>query len=124
MGGSGRSRNGDRRRDLRATLVGSALVGPKGQAGRVVSAVLDNASRIGAGFHAREQLHVHEAVTVSIAFLDQKEREQQEKLSGTVVWVKPWEKGYLIGVTWDEIVTKSKHPGLYTYLEETLKAPA
>ena len=64
MGGSGR--NGDRRRDLRATLVGSALVGPKGQAGRVVSAVLDNASRIGAGFHAREQLDVHEAVTVSI----------------------------------------------------------
>lgn len=114
----------DRRQHIRATLVGSALVGPKGQTGRALSAVLDNASRIGGGFHAKEQIGANEPVTVTIAFLDQNEMEQQEKLSGKVAWAKPWEKGFLIGVTWDEIVTKEKHPGLHAYLEAILKETA
>jgi hypothetical protein len=80
----------DRRRSVRATLVGSALVVRRGKNERVVTAVLDNANRIGAGLHAKEALDVNEPVTVSFAFLDQKKVEQQEKLAGTIAWVKPW----------------------------------
>lgn len=114
----------DRRRSVRATLVGSALVVRRGKNERVVTAVLDNANRIGAGLHAKEALEVNEPVTVSFAFLDQKKEEQQEKLSGNVAWVKPWEKGHLIGVVWEQIVTKEKNPWLYSYLDETLKQTA
>jgi hypothetical protein len=39
-----------------------------------------------------------------------------------VAWVKPWEKGFLIGVVWDEVVTKGKNKWLYYYLEETIKS--
>jgi hypothetical protein len=45
-----------------------------------------------------------------------------EKLDGKVAWVKPWEKGFLIGVVWDELVTKEKNRWLYYYLEETVKS--
>jgi PilZ domain len=114
----------DRRRSVRATLVGSALVVRRGKNERVVTAVLDNANRIGAGLHAKESLEVNEPVTVSFAFLDQKKEEKQEKLSGNVAWVKPWEKGHLIGVVWEQIVTKEKNPWLYSYLDETLKQTA
>jgi len=114
----------DRRRYVRATLVGSALVIRRGKTERVLTAVLDNANRIGAGLHAKESLEANEPVTVSFAFLDQNKQEQQEKLSGNVAWVKPWEKGYLIGVVWDQIVTKEKNPWLYSYLDETLKQTA
>jgi hypothetical protein len=38
--------------------------------------------------------------------------------------VKPWEKGYLIGVVFDEVVTKEKNRFLHSYLEETLKETA
>jgi hypothetical protein len=79
-------------------------------------------NRIGAGLHAKENPAAQEKVTVSLAFLDPDRVEQQEKLSGTVAWVKPWEKGYLIGVVWDELVTKEKNRWLYYYLEETLKS--
>jgi PilZ domain len=111
----------ERRKYVRATLVGSALVSPKG-GGKAFTAVLDNVNRIGAGLHAKENLPAQEKVTVSLAFLDPDQVEQQEKLSGTVAWVKPWEKGYLIGVVWDELVTKEKNRWLYYYLEETLKS--
>jgi hypothetical protein len=114
----------DRRRYVRATLVGSALVVRRGKSERVLTAVLDNANRIGAGLHAKDALDVNEPVTVSFAFLDQNKEEQQEKLSGNVAWVKPWEKGYLIGVVWEQIVTKEKNPWLYSYLDETLKQTA
>lgn len=111
----------ERRKYVRATLVGSALVSPKG-GGKAFTAVLDNVNRIGAGLHAKETLPAQEKVTVSLAFLDPDRVEQQEKLSGSVAWVKPWEKGYLIGVVWDELVTKEKNRWLYYYLEETLKS--
>ncbi|MCS6305822.1 MAG: PilZ domain-containing protein [Nitrospira sp.] len=112
----------ERRKFVRATLVGSALVSPK-SGGRACTAVLDNVNKIGAGLHTKERFPSNERVTVSLAFLDSDRVEQQEKLDGTVAWVKPWEKkGFLIGVVWDELVTKEKNRWLYYYLEETLKA--
>lgn len=112
----------ERRKFVRATLVGSALVAPK-NGGRACTAVLDNVNTIGAGLHTKDRFAPHEKVTVSLAFLDSDRIEQQEKLDGTVAWVKPWEKkGFLIGVVWDEVVTKDKNRWLYYYLEETLKA--
>jgi hypothetical protein len=111
----------ERRKYVRATLIGSALVSPK-SGGKAFTAVLDNVNRLGAGLHAKEKLPNQEKVTVSLAFLDPDQVEQQEKLSGTVAWAKPWEKGYLIGVVWDELVTKEKNRWLYYYLEETLKS--
>ena len=112
----------ERRRFVRATLVGSALIAPK-SGGRACTAVLDNVNKIGAGLHTKERFPSNERVTVSLAFLDSDRVEQQEKLGGTVAWVRPWEKkGYLVGVVWDELVTKEKNRWLYYYLEETLKA--
>ncbi len=112
----------ERRKFVRATLVGSALVSPK-SGGRACTAVLDNVNKIGAGLHTKDRFPPNEKVTVSLAFLDSDRVEQQEKLDGTVAWVRPWErKGYLIGVVWDELVTKEKNRWLYYYLEETLKA--
>ena len=89
---------------------------------KAITAVLDNVNRVGAGLHAKERLSIGEKVTVSLAFLDSEQAEQQEKLDGTVAWVKPWEKGFLIGVTWDEVVTKEKNRWLYYYLDETIKS--
>jgi hypothetical protein len=111
----------ERRKLVRATLVGSALVSPKGGA-KAITAVLDNVNKVGAGLHAKEKLVNGEKITVSLAFLDSDNAEQQEKLDGTVAWVKPWEKGFLIGVVWDEVVTKEKNKWLYYYLEETIKS--
>ena len=113
----------ERRKFVRATLVGSALVAPK-SGGRACTAVLDNVNKLGAGLHTKDRFPPNEKVTVSLAFLDSDRIEQQEKLDGTVAWVRPWDKkGYLIGVVWDELVTKEKNRWLYYYLEETLKAP-
>ena len=112
----------ERRKFVRATLVGSALVSPK-SGRRACTAVLDNVNKIGAGLHTKDRFPSNEKVTVSLAFLDSDRVEQQEKLDGTVAWVKPWEKkGFLIGVVWDELVTKEKNRWLYYYLEETLKS--
>ena len=113
----------ERRKLVRATLVGSALVSPKAGA-KAITAVLDNVNRVGAGLHAKDKLVNGEKVIVSLAFLDSDRVEQQERLDGTVAWVKTWEKGYLIGVVWDEIVTKEKNKWLYYYLEETIKSSA
>ena len=113
----------ERRKLVRATLVGSALVSPKAGA-KAITAVLDNVNRVGAGLHAKDKLVNAEKVIVSLAFLDSDRVEQQERLDGTVAWVKTWEKGYLIGVVWDEIVTKEKNKWLYYYLEETIKSSA
>jgi hypothetical protein len=111
----------ERRKLVRATLVGSALVSPKA-AGKAITAVLDNVNRVGAGLHAKDKLTRGEKVTVSLAFLDSDRVDQQEKLDGTVAWVKTWEKGYLIGVVWDEVVTKEKNKWLFYYLDETIKS--
>jgi hypothetical protein len=111
----------ERRKFVRATLIGSALLSPK-SGSRACTAVLDNVNKLGAGLRTKERFPAHEKVTVSLAFLDSDQAEQQEKLDGTVAWVKPWEKGFLIGVLWDELVTKEKNRWLYYYLEETLKS--
>lgn len=115
------SATNERRKLVRATLVGSALVSPKSGV-KAITAVLDNVNKVGAGFHSKDKLVMGEKVTVSLAFLDSDRVEQQEKLEGTVVWVKSWEKGYLIGVVWDEVVTKDKNKWLYYYLDETIKS--
>jgi len=113
----------ERRKFVRATLVGSALVAPK-DGRRACTAVLDNVNTIGAGLHIKERFAPKDRVTVSLAFLDSDHVEQQEKLDGMVAWVKPWKKkGFLIGVVWDDIVTKDRNRWLYYYLEETLKTP-
>ncbi|WP_447979242.1 PilZ domain-containing protein [Candidatus Nitrospira bockiana] len=119
-----KTKTDERRRHRRVTLVGPALISAPSRSGRALSAVLDNANRLGAGFHAREQLQVNETVSVTIAFLDQEGDEQQEKLSGRVAWVRPWEKGYLIGIVWDQMITKEQNRWLYSYLNETLKETA
>ena len=111
----------ERRRLARVTLVGSVLLTPEGRPKDAQTAVLDNANRVGAGLHARGAVQIKEHVTVSIAFLDQEGDEQQEKLSGTVAWTKPWEKGYLIGIVWNEEVSPDRHRWLHSYLSETLK---
>ncbi len=108
----------DRRRSARVQLTGAALLGRKDGS---VSAVLDNVNRIGAGFHAKEELIPKESLTATLAFLDQDGHEQQEKLGGSVAWTKPWEKGYLIGVVWDQVVTKENNRWLSLYLDGTLK---
>jgi hypothetical protein len=113
----------ERRKFVRATLVGSALISPKSGA-KAITAVLDNVNRVGAGLHTKEKLALAQLVTVSLAFLDSDRAEQMEKLDGKVAWVKPWEKGYLIGVIWEELVTKEKNRWLYYYLEETVKSSA
>ena len=113
----------ERRKFVRATLVGSALISPKSGA-KAITAVLDNVNRIGAGLHTKEKLAIALPVTVSLAFLDSDRAEQMEKLDGKVAWVKPWEKGFLIGVVWDELVTQEKNRWLYYYLEETVKSSA
>ena len=111
----------DRRRCGRVTLVGPALVSSASRPDRPLTAVLDNANRIGAGLHAKESLKLGDTVAVTIAFLDHDGDEQQEKLSATVAWVKPWERGYLIGVVWEQAVTKDRNRWLYAYITETLK---
>ena len=59
---------------------------------------------------------------MSLAFLDSDGADQQEKLEGTVAWVRDWEKGFLTGVVWDDLVTKEKNRWLFYYLEETIKS--
>jgi len=113
----------ERRKFVRATLVGSALISPK-SGGKAITAVLDNVNKVGAGLHTREKMAMAQPVTVSLAFLDSDRAEQMERLDGKVAWVKPWEKGFLIGVVWDELVTKEKNRWLYYYLEETVKSSA
>ena len=61
------------------------------------TAVLNNVNKIGAGLHSKETLPIGAKITVSLAFLDPDLVEQQEKLTATVAWAKPWEKGTLLG---------------------------
>jgi hypothetical protein len=117
-------RDDDRRRQNRVTLIGPALITSRSRPELALTSVLDNANRLGAGLHARESLEMNDVVSVTIAFLDQEGDEQQEKLTGTVAWVKPWERGYLIGVVWDQIVTKERNRWLFSYLNDTLKETA
>ena len=111
----------ERRKFVRATLVGSALIAPK-SGGRASTAVLDNVNKIGAGLHTKDRFPINERVTVSLAFLDSDGADQQEKLEGTVARMRDWEKGFLTGVVWDDLVTKDKNRWLFYYLEETIRS--
>ncbi len=121
---SGQQKTDDRRRSVRVRLTGAALISRAAGKQGAIPAVLDNVNRIGAGLHAKQQLKSDEPVTVALAFLDQEGSEQQEKLAGKVAWTKTWEKGFLIGVVWDHVVTKERNRWLYLYLDETLKETA
>ena len=122
MGASGKP--DDRRRSVRVRLTGAALICRQAGKEGAVPPVLDNVNRIGAGLHCKQQLQSNEPVTVALAFLDQEGNEQQEKLGGKVAWTKHWEKGHLIGVVWDHVVTKERNRWLWLYLDETLKETA
>jgi hypothetical protein len=115
--------NQERRRAVRITLIGPARVGSKIEQ-RAVSAVIDNANRAGAGFHAKESLVANEPVTVCFAFLDHLGEDHQEKLAGRVAWVKSWEKGHLIGVVWDRLVAKDTSPWLASFLDYSMQQTA
>ena len=115
--------NQERRGAVRITLIGAARVGSR-TTPRAVSAVLDNANRAGAGFHAREALVANEPVMVCFAFLDQHGTDHQEKLPGRVAWVRPWEKGHLIGVVWDRLVAQESSPWLASFLDYSLQQTA
>ena len=115
--------NEERRRAVRVTLIGPARFGSR-ERQHAVSAVLDNANKAGAGFRAKETFGVHEPVTVCFAFLDQNGSDKQEKMAGRIAWSKAWEKGYLIGVVWDQLVAKERNPWLAEYLEQALPQTA
>jgi len=115
--------NQERRQAVRITLIGAARVGSRTEQ-RAVSAVLNNANRAGAGFHAKESLVANEPVTVCFAFLDHRGEDHLEKLAGRVAWVKPWEKGYLIGVVWDHLVAKETSPWLASFLDYSMQQTA
>jgi hypothetical protein len=119
----GTQENVERRRAVRVTLIGPARFGSR-ERQHAISAVLDNANRAGAGFRAKETFGVHEPVTVCFAFLDQDGSDKQEKLAGRIAWSKAWEKGFLIGVVWDQLVAKERNPWLSVYLDHTLQQTA
>ena len=112
----------ERRRHPRVRLTGAALLAPRQDSGRAFTAVLDNVNHIGAGFQAKESLSSGAPLTVTLAFLNQQGEDEKETLKGRVAWVKPWPKGFLIGVIWDQPVTKEHNCHLAAYLEETLQA--
>jgi hypothetical protein len=84
------------------------------------TAVLDNVNRLGAGFHTKEPVNINEALTVTLVFLNQQGQEEKEHFSGRVAWARPYEKGFLIGVMWDQAVTAHTHSRLTAYLNDSL----
>ena len=111
----------ERRRTPRVQLTGAALLASRREPGRAFTAVLDNVNRLGGGFQAKESLTPGEQVTVSLVFLSQRGEDEKETLAGRVAWVKPWERGFFIGVVWDRAVSKAANPCLASYLEDTLR---
>ena len=67
----------ERRKYVRATLVGSALVSPQSGA-KGFTAVLNNVNKIGAGLHSKETLPIGAKITVSLASLNRPAVQQQE----------------------------------------------
>jgi hypothetical protein len=114
-------RGAERRRSPRVQLTGAALLASRRDPGRAFTAVLDNVNRMGAGFQAKEALDAGEGVTVSLAFVSPQDEDEKETLTGRVAWVKPWERGFLMGVVWDRTVSQGKNPRLASYLDDTLR---
>lgn len=114
-------RGAERRRMPRVQLTGAALVASRRDPGRAFMAVLDNVNRMGAGFQAKEALEPGEAVSVSLAFVSPRDEDEKETLAGRVAWVRSWERGFLMGVIWDGLVSRAANPRLSAYLDDTLR---
>ena len=109
----------ERRRLPRVQLTGAALLASRRNVHQALTAVLDNINRMGAGFHAKEPLEIAEPVMVTLVFLNQAGEEEKERVSGKIAWGRPHKRGIMLGVKWDQPVTKSSHPSLYAYLGDT-----
>jgi hypothetical protein len=105
----------------RVQLTGAALVASRRDPGRAFTAVLDNVNRMGAGFQAKESLDPGEAVMISLAFVSPQDEDEKETLAGRVAWVRPWERGFLMGVIWDGLVSQARNPRLSAYLDDMLR---
>jgi hypothetical protein len=105
----------EKRTSRRVTLDGVTLVIP-GSGGRAVTAVVTNVSASGAGLRVQEAIPPNEAVTVTMAFLDQAGTTTQEKLTGVVAWTAPSPRGFLVGLTWDHPIDPDTHPALASYV--------
>jgi hypothetical protein len=106
----------EKRNARRVTLTGTTLIIP-GSGGRAVTAVVTNVSKTGAGLRVPEAIPPNEAVTVTMAFLDQAGTPTQEKLAGVVAWMAPSPKGFLLGITWDQAIDPETHPALAVYVD-------
>ena len=111
----------ERRRLPRIELTGAALLASQRDPRQAFTAVLDNINRMGAGFHSKEPLGPSEPVTVTLVFLNQAGEEEKERVSGKIAWARDYERGVLLGVMWDEPVTRASCPRLGAYLDETGK---
>jgi hypothetical protein len=78
--------------------------------------VVTNVSATGAGLRVPEAIPPNEAVTVTMAFLDQAGAPTQEKLSGVVAWLAPSPRGFLVGLTWTHSIDPETHPSLAAYV--------
>jgi hypothetical protein len=105
----------EKRMARRVTLTGTTLVIP-GSGGRALTAVVTNVSLTGAGLRVPEAIPPNEAVTVTMAFLDQAGTPTQEKLSGMVAWLAPSPRGFLVGLTWSQPIDPETHPALAAYV--------
>lgn len=105
----------EKRTARRVTLTGTTLVIP-GSGGRALTAVVTNVSSTGAGLRVPEAIPPNEAVTVTMAFLDQAGTPTQEKLSGMVAWLAPSPRGFLVGLTWSHPIDPDTHPALAAYV--------
>lgn len=105
----------EKRTARRVTLTGTTLVIP-GSGGRALTAVVTNVSATGAGLRVPEAIPPNEAVTVTMAFLDQAGTPTQEKLSGVVAWLAPSPRGFLVGLTWTHSIDPETHPALAAYV--------
>jgi hypothetical protein len=105
----------EKRASRRVTLMGTTLVRP-GSGGRAVTAVVTNVSASGAGLRVPEAISPNEAVSVTVAFLDQAGAVTEEKLTGVVAWMAPSPHGFLVGLTWDQAIDADTHPALAAYV--------
>lgn len=105
----------EKRTARRVTLTGTTLVIP-GSGGRALTAVVTNVSSTGAGLRVPEAIPPNEAVTVTMAFLDQAGTPTQEKLAGVVAWLAPSPRGFLVGLTWSQPIDPETHPALAAYV--------
>ena len=104
------------RRFKRVPLVGTAYISFLGDE-RVRQAMIENVNRTGIGLFSKDPLPLQKAVRLGIEFTSLDGRKKvREELRGTIVQVTPWNKVYIIGVEFNDIVTISNHPQLFTLI--------